>query len=145
MTINTNRVHPSMNSDTNRSLSLPCDDAHTLCMTQSKKTAEAIEAGRRIRAARGALNLSLAALAELSGGGLTGSRIGNYEQGTREVDIFAARLLAKALAVHPAYLMGLLSEEEHRFLKALNQSSERPFPAPPPRLVVPAKHRASRS
>lgn len=134
-----------MNGDTNRSLSVPYDDLHNLCVPQSKKTTEATEAGRRIRAARVALKLSLAALAERSGGVLTGSRIGNYEQGAREVDIFAARLLAKALDVHPAYLMGLLSEEEHRFLKALSHSPERPFPASSPHLVHPAKRRASRS
>lgn len=133
-----------MNADTNRSLWVPRDATHTLCMSQSKKTDEALEAGRRIKAARKALGLSLAALSKLSGGILTGSRIGNYEQGAREVDIFAARLLAKALDVHPAYLMGLISEEEHRFLKALSHSPDRPLAASTPHLVHPARRPASR-
>ena len=131
-----------MNNDTNRSLWIAPPDMHTLCMSSGKKTAEAVEAGRRIKAARLALNISLAELAKRSGGVLTGSRIGNYEQGIREVDIHAARLLAKALDVHPAYLMGLLSEEEHRFLKALRQSDDRPFPKTSTRPTLPVKRTA---
>lgn len=129
-----------MNGDTNRSLWAARRDEHTLCMTVGKKTAEAVEAGARVRKLRDAKKFSLAKLSRLTGGRLAGPRISNYEQGLRTLDIRAARILAGPLGAHPAYLMGLLTEEEHRFLKALERTADRPFLLPAPLPLLPAKN-----
>lgn len=94
-------------------------------------------AGRELRDAK---KFSLAKLSRLTGGRLAGPRISNYEQGLRTLDIRAARILAGPLGAHPAYLMGLLTEEEHRFLKALERTADRPFLLPAPLPLLPAKN-----
>lgn len=83
----------------------------------SKKTAEAVNAGRRIRKARTDHDLSLDQLAEKTGGRLSASRIGNYEQGLRELGIAEAQILADALDEPAAYLMGLISDQERDLLR----------------------------
>jgi len=118
--------------NTNRSLWHRGTAAHNSCMSNAKKTAEAIEAGRRLRTLRDGLGLSLEGLSQRLDGALSASRIGNYEQGSRKLNIPTARLLARELQAHPAYLMGLLTDEEHRFLRALS-----PAPAPMPRAERP--------
>lgn len=140
-----------MSSYTIRSLWRAGNVAHNLCMSNEKKTAESIEAGNRIRETRKSLGLSVPALSKRLGGLLSTSRIGNYEQGSRKLDIPTARLLGRALEAHPAYLMGLLTAEEHRFLKALGgQVTPPPNPARPFRVVpspaaIPARKRPSRT
>lgn len=105
--------------DTTRSLISQCSTKHTLCMAAGKKTPEGMTAGARIKACREGKGFTLKDLSKLISGALTGPGIGNYEQGTRKLNIRIARLLGRALEAHPAYLMGLLTEEEHRFLQAL--------------------------
>jgi len=120
-------------------------------MSKAKKTAEALAAGERVRSVRKAKGLSLAALSNLTGGVLSGSRIGNYEQGTRELDIAAARLIGRVTGAHPAYLMALLSDEEHRFLQALQtptieaKKPDRPFRVVASPTVEPPRKRSSRT
>lgn len=82
----------------------------------SKKTAEAVKAGLRIREARAAHHWSLDQLAEQTRGRLSASRIGNYEQGLRELGIAEAYILADALGQPAAYLMGLITEQERDLL-----------------------------
>ena len=77
---------------------------------KAKKTAEALLAGERIRCAREAKGLSQDDLSALTGGALGGRRIGNWEQGTREVGIKEAKILAAVLGQPAAYLMGLVDE-----------------------------------
>jgi transcriptional regulator with XRE-family HTH domain len=81
-----------------------------------KKTAEALTAGKRIRDARDDLDLSLEQLEEKTGRRLSASRIGNYEQGLRELGIAEAHILAAALGQPAAYLMGLIDEQERDLL-----------------------------
>jgi transcriptional regulator with XRE-family HTH domain len=66
-----------------------------------------IEIGRRIRAAREGLNLSLEELSKRTGGKLSKSRIGNYEQGLRMPGPAEANTLASALGVDAAHLLCL--------------------------------------
>lgn len=85
-------------------------------MAKSKKTPEAVASGLRIRKVRLSRGLSLAGLSELTRGKLTGQRIGNYEQGLRELGILEAKILGTALKVHPAYLLALIDDEDDDFL-----------------------------
>lgn len=123
--------------DTTSPLSPVSHDQHNLCMAKGKKTAEGVEAGQRIKATREQLGWSLAYLSRQVNKALTGPAIGNYEQGTRKINMRIARLLGTAMGAHPAYLMGLLDEDEHRFLKALKPEryttgGVAPFPKKPP-------------
>jgi len=93
-------------------------------MSNAKKTVEALEAGRRIKRARDVKGFSVPALVRATGGKLTTSRIGNYEQGTRQLGVYEARVLAAPLEVHPAWLMGVVSDDEHRFLQALRNGQK---------------------
>lgn len=62
------------------------------------------EAGRRIRAARKALKLTLREVCE-SVPGLIKSRLSNWEKGRRMISVDEARRLAPVLKVTPAYLL----------------------------------------
>jgi transcriptional regulator with XRE-family HTH domain len=66
--------------------------------------------GLRLRAAREASGLSLAALSSKMNSLLSASRISNYEQGTRQMSVDGAISLGKALDVAPSYLLGLDEE-----------------------------------
>jgi transcriptional regulator with XRE-family HTH domain len=66
-----------------------------------------VEIGKRIRTAREALNLSLEELSKRTGGKLSKSRIGNYEQGLRMPGPAEANTLATALGVDAAHLLCL--------------------------------------
>jgi len=66
-----------------------------------------IETGKRIRAAREGLGLSLEELSRKTDGKLSKSRIGNYEQGLRMPGPAEANTLAAALGVDAAYLLCL--------------------------------------
>jgi transcriptional regulator with XRE-family HTH domain len=81
-----------------------------------KKTAEALRAGARLRQARQALGLSLEDVSTKIDGKLGASRIGNYEQGLRELGIQESEMLAPALGQPAAYLMGLISETDRDLL-----------------------------
>lgn len=65
------------------------------------------EIGKRIRAAREGLKLSLEELSRKTGGKLSKSRIGNYEQGLRMPGPAEANTLAEVLGVDAAYLLCL--------------------------------------
>lgn len=81
------------------------------------KTQEAVRAGNILRMTREALGLSRQELSDRTGGVLGPSRIGNYEQGLRELGIMEAELLARVLGTKAAYLMGLITDQEHQLLK----------------------------
>ncbi len=77
-------------------------------MTNAEEDALNRAIGRRLRAAREARALSLAALAELTGGRYSKSRISNYELGLRRLPIEGAQSLAEALGnVSAAHLLCL--------------------------------------
>ena len=84
--------------------------------------------GQRLRAQRQAVGLSLSELAQRTGG-LSKSRISNYEQGIRRMGLEEAEALATALGtVTPAYLLGLEGEgpitgDEYALLEAYRRVS----------------------
>jgi transcriptional regulator with XRE-family HTH domain len=86
--------------------------------------------GLRLRAARKAQSLSLAALADRTSS-LSKSRISNYEQGLRRMGLEEARELAAALGtVTATYLLcledeGYLSERESDLLGLYRQADDR--------------------
>ena len=86
--------------------------------------------GLRLRAARKAQNLSLAALAERTSS-LSKSRISNYEQGIRRMGLEEAKVLAAALGtVTATYLLCLenervMSERESALLDHYRHADER--------------------
>lgn len=55
--------------------------------------------------------MTLDGLSKVVRGVLSASRIGNYEQGARQIGIEEALALASALAVQPSYLLCVDSEE----------------------------------
>lgn len=63
------------------------------------------EAGRRLKGAREAKGWTLLELSKRTGGLLSSSRLGNYEQGTRMLGIREALALHGVLGVQPAYLL----------------------------------------
>lgn len=87
--------------------------------------------GLRLREARKAQNLSLGALANMTGDLLSKSRISNYEQGLRRLGIDEARLLSKALGtVTATYLLcldneGLLETKEQWLLEFFRKMDDR--------------------
>jgi transcriptional regulator with XRE-family HTH domain len=86
--------------------------------------------GMRLRAARKAQNLSLAALASRTSS-LSKSRISNYEQGLRRMGLEEAQALAAALGtVTAAYLLCLenvetISETESALLEHYRHADDR--------------------
>jgi transcriptional regulator with XRE-family HTH domain len=86
--------------------------------------------GLRLRSARKAQNLSLAALAERTSS-LSKSRISNYEQGLRRMGLEEAKVLAAALrTVTATYLLcleneGAMSERESALLDHYRHADER--------------------
>jgi transcriptional regulator with XRE-family HTH domain len=86
--------------------------------------------GLRLRAARKAQSLSLAALAARTSS-LSKSRISNYEQGLRRMGLEEAQVLAAALgSVTATYLLcleneGQMSEREGALLEHYRQADER--------------------
>ena len=87
--------------------------------------------GLRLRGARKAQKLSLQALANLTGGALSKSRISNYEQGLRRLGIEEARLISVALGtVSATYLLclddeGFLNEQERELLRCFQETDDR--------------------
>jgi transcriptional regulator with XRE-family HTH domain len=83
---------------------------HRAMPMKDKRKPTAVSIGRRIKEQRELRELSLDGLSQLTGGILSASRIGNYEQGTREPRTREARILASALGCSAAHL--LLLEED---------------------------------
>ena len=73
---------------------------------QSKKSKYALRCGDRLRKARNARGWTQSELSRRTRGRLSRSRIANYEQGLNELGIYETEILAAALQVFPAYLMG---------------------------------------
>jgi transcriptional regulator with XRE-family HTH domain len=84
------------------------DNPH-MAKGEEEKTSFAVRAGHRLRAIRAERGWTQRELSERTDGKLSSSRIANYEQGTRELGIQEAEILAKALYVQPAYIMGITS------------------------------------
>jgi len=70
------------------------------------------ECGKRLKAARQAKGLTLVGLSKALRGVLSASRIGNYEQGTRQLGTEEALALAVPLDVEPAYLLCVEAGDE---------------------------------
>ncbi len=78
------------------------------------------EAGRRIKAARLARNLSLESLKKLTADRLSGQRISNYEQGLRMPGPHEALILGEVLGYDPAHFLCVdrqLNPQEQRLLR----------------------------
>jgi transcriptional regulator with XRE-family HTH domain len=90
----------------------------------AKKTQEGVLAGERIRAARVAKGWSQDDLADATNGKLGGRRIGNWEQGTREVGIQEGKILQDALGEPAAYLMGLIDEVDRELLALSSEAKK---------------------
>lgn len=89
-------------------------DAHN--EASEPRTPEGVRAGLRVRKCRESLGWTREQLERASGGRLSPSRIGNYENGLRELGIREAEILGEALGEPPAYLMGLVDEVDREFL-----------------------------
>lgn len=63
------------------------------------------ESGRRLKAAREFKKWTLEELSKRTGGLLSTSRLGNYEQGTRQIGIQEALALSGVLSVQPSHLL----------------------------------------
>ena len=61
----------------------------------------------RLNNIRVAAGHTIVSLSRATGGKLKASRIGNYDSGIRKIPLDAAEILARALNVTPAYLMGI--------------------------------------
>ena len=70
----------------------------------------------RLKKSRKNVGLTLKELSDLTGGQLSVSRISNYEQGCRNINVEVANILAPHLLVTPAYL--LCVEEPNKALGA---------------------------
>jgi transcriptional regulator with XRE-family HTH domain len=124
------------------------------------------EIGRRISRSRGALGdtlgreISLAELSRLTGGLLSKTRIGNYEQGERMPGPAEANILAAALHVDAAWLLCLqqeftphqleflrnwmtlpenMREEYFQRIAALSMAFRKPLPDEEPTPATPAR------
>lgn len=81
------------------------------------------EAGRRLKKARIDKKLTLDQLSKKTGGVLSTSRLGNYEQGTRMIGVEEALALKGPLGVKPAHLLcvdvedGEMTAQEENLLK----------------------------
>ena len=71
----------------------------------------------RLKTLRETAGLTLAGLAEKTKGKLSTSRIANYECGLRILKVEQAVILAKALNVSPAYLLGLETTESEALIE----------------------------
>jgi len=101
------------------------------------------EAGARVKRVRENAGLTQKELAERTGyredrdiqprGALTPSRIGNYEQGTRWLGWEEALTLARVFPeYHPAYFLGVITDQEARVLHALgNERTKADLPFKP--------------
>jgi transcriptional regulator with XRE-family HTH domain len=69
------------------------------------------ESGKRLRAARVGKNLTLDELSRRIGGGLSASRLSNYEQGLRMLGVRESLALYSVLGVSPAHLLCVDIEE----------------------------------
>jgi len=83
--------------------------------------------GKRIAESRKKKKLTLKALAELSKGRLTYSRVANWEAGTRTPGPDDAVLLGRLLDVSPSYLLGLSGDEEGNIFIRHAQTVNLPF------------------
>ena len=71
----------------------------------------------RLKTLRETAGLTLAGLAEKTKGKLSTSRIANYEAGLRILKVEQAIILAKALNVSTAYLLGLETTESEALIE----------------------------
>lgn len=89
------------------------------------------EAGRRLKKARIDKKLTLHELSKRTGGVLSTSRLGNYEQGTRMIGVEEALALRGPLSVKAAHLLcvdteeGDMTAQEENLLKNFRALPER--------------------
>lgn len=89
------------------------------------------EAGRRLKTAREDKRLTLAQLSDKTGGLLSTSRLGNYEQGTRWLGVPEALALGTVLGVKASHLLcvdgdeGDMTPQETKLLRDFRALPER--------------------
>lgn len=86
-------------------------------MPSQARNPYAVVAGRRIAARRKELQMTQEELSKATNNKMTPTRIANYEQGSRELHILPAKILAQALKTNPSYLMGLIDEIDSKFFE----------------------------
>lgn len=90
---------------------------HGLVRQDARMTWDQTTTGKRLKALRG--KLSLQAVSDRTGGLISRSRLNNYEQGRRSVDVQTAVVLAKAYRVDPAYILGIPAHIDRDRLESL--------------------------
>jgi len=96
-----------------------------------RRNSYAVKAGQRIKRRRADLKMTQEALSKATGGTLSATRIANYEQGTRELGIQGAEILASALQTTPCYLLGLtplheyVSPKDYEVIRSLHALPEK--------------------
>lgn len=104
---------------------------------QEEKDPVAVESGRRLAEARKELRLTQEAVAKAAGG-ISASRLANYEQGLRRIRLEEAEILAPILNRTAAFLMATVDEAEDAVLSAYRRRlAQRPAVRP----ARPAKRR----
>lgn len=89
------------------------------------------ESGRRLKAARKDRGWTLEELSKKTGGLLSISRLGNYEQGTRAIGVRESLALGTVLGVKASYLLcvdgdeGDMTDQENRLLRNFRALPER--------------------
>ena len=89
------------------------------------------ESGRRLKAARRKKGWTLEELSRRTGGLLSVSRLGNYEQGTRQIGVRESLALAPVLGVQQSHLLcadgddGDMTQQELELLKNYRALPER--------------------
>lgn len=91
-------------------------------MALEKKTTEAVLAGDRVKECLRKLGRDRNWLATETG--LSYSRLGNYEQGIRELGIREAKLIQEVTGWPAAYLMGLADKTDMALLMAPRETRE---------------------
>tara|TARA_B110000027_G_scaffold62245_1_gene66893 strand:- start:2766 stop:3137 length:372 start_codon:yes stop_codon:yes gene_type:complete len=92
------------------------------------------ESGARLKKARKDASYTLALMEDASKGKISKSRIGNYEAGTRMMDVATAITIGQILGVSAAYLLVVdetsesasdgLNESQNKLLKLLSKVSK---------------------
>lgn len=109
---------------------------HNLCMSKKKDDPIAKEMGRRLAESRTARGWTQAQLAKLTGWrledaeagkakGISPSRIGNYEQGTRRFKNEEAEILGEVFGLPAAYFLVVLDEHEAEVIIAMRKRVDR--------------------
>ena len=94
----------------------------------------AVERGQRLRSTRERVGMTQQQVSAATGWtdipgspGLSPSRIANYEQGTRRIDVEEAEVLASVFHAYPAaYFLCVVDEQEAKMLQLMRHKTPHP-------------------